>query len=332
MLSEEELLQKRTRSQKKRIDEKSDERGKSRWLVLILLLATSGLALVFYFISSLPQFWQKLTAPAIIRPTVEGEIISSIPLVSPTPELWHISLKNNLQDYLNEESGHYAVYVFDLSKENYLGINEEEVFPAASLIKLPIVFALYHEAERGNINLGEKYSLKKSDKLEGDFGAVNAQPEETIYSYRGLAELALNQSDNIAAGILMRLLGRDKITEGIKNLGMMKTDITQGETTAKEIGTFFRKIAQEEILTAAHRQEIIKYLTDTVFEEQLPSVLPRPVKIAHKVGIDTNILHDGGIIYSHSPFVLVVLSEGPREEAQQVLTKVAAMVWQELGD
>ena len=332
MLSEEKLLQKRAQSQKKRIDKKADERGKSRLFVLILFLATSGLALVFYFISSFSQFWQKLTAPAIVRPTLEKGIASPTSFVSPTPEPWYTGLKNNLQNYLNEQADHYAVYVFGLDKEGYLGINEEEVFPAASLIKLPVVYTLYREAERGNINLAEKYSLKKSDKLEGDFGAVNSQPEGTIYSYRGLAELALNQSDNVAGGILTRLLGRDKVAEEMKNLGMIKTNTVQVETTAKEIGLFFRKIAQEEVLTAAHRQEIIKYLTDTAFEEQLPSALPRSVKIAHKVGINIGILHDGGIIYSHPPFVLVVLSEGPREKTQAVLTTVTTMVWQELGD
>jgi len=295
-------------------EEKEEGEGKRRRIIFVLLLLTTGLSFLIYLGKQASPKIEEITQPAVFR---------SSPAFSPSPSPVGKSKALELEKILAGRQGVYGVYYLNLETKEVVSIREKESFPAASLIKLPIVYTLYQQAQEGKINLEEKYTLREEDKV-GGAGSLYQKEAGAVYSYRELARLCGKQSDNTAAAILEKVLGAEAIEATIRRLGMENTSFSRRQTTPEDIALFWQKLWEGD-LKEEYREEILDLLTDTIFEEQIPAALPAGVKVAHKVGIDEGILHDAGIIFQDPPFILVLMSKNNnREEAQEafiLLTK-----------
>lgn len=225
-------------------------------------------------------------------------------------------------------SGVYGVYVIRLSDDSSYGVNEKEIFQGASLLKLPLMAALYKEVDKGNIDLDAKYTLKNSDKVPGS-GSLWDMPAGTILSYRDLARLMGKESDRTAFKIVKNTLGDAKLNDILLQAGMVNTSTTTGETTPYDIGIFLKKLWKRELVSEKSRNEIFSYLTDTTYEDWLPAGIPNDIKVAHKYGRDTNIVNDAGIVFAQKPFILVIMSNGVIEkEADKVIPQLAKSIYE----
>jgi len=113
---------------------------------------------------------------------------------------------------------------------------------------------------------------------------------------------------------------------------MQATDYKNGETTPIDMAVFFHRLLDPSFLSSSSREEILLFLTKTIFEEQIPAGLPQEATVAHKVGIEKGVLSDAGVIsYQGKRFILVILSDqASREEAEKVLPAVTRLIWQEI--
>ena len=268
-------------------------------------------------------FYLKTEVPKSFRQFLEPRVISSLP-----GDGAYQSVIEKFEKATAGLQGSYGFYVSHLEDNLSYGISEDQIFPAASLIKLPVIFSLYQQAEDKKINLEAKYSLKEEDK-RGGAGIVQSAPTGTVYTYRKLAELMGNQSDNTAFNVLVQILGEDQIGVTISNLGMRKTSLKKNETTPKEMGLFFERLLKGEILTPEHQEEILGFLTKTAFEDRIPAGVPENIRVAHKIGTDARTFSDAGIIFAEKPFILVIMSKDAQEtEALEVLPKITQIVWE----
>lgn len=314
---------------KKRTKKRTPPKG-SRWTILILFLLTLATIGIFYLKTALPPLWQKWTAPLIIS-NVKPEDKFDASLVLAEIQ----SLTQNLR-------GKYGFYVYRFNDQNEYGLYQNEIFPAASLMKLPVMIRFYQEVERGDLDPETKYVLKENDKVFGA-GILQNKLSGSTYTYRQLVEFMGQYSDNTAFGIIRRILGDKKIQQTIEQLGMNKTSLKDFETTPKEIGLFFRKLYfdppiggekqshpyQGKIISNEHREEMLGFLTKTAFENWLPAGLPDDIIIAHKIGKDIGTFSDGGIVFAQKPYVIVVMSKDARElETNEVLLKISESVWE----
>ncbi|MBP8591349.1 serine hydrolase [Candidatus Shapirobacteria bacterium] len=296
-------------------EEEKEAGGKRRLMILILLLLTTGVSFLIYLGKQVLPKIEEITQPVVFRPS---------PAFSPSPTPAEKSKVKELEKILAGRRGIYGLYYLNLGTGEVMALREKESFPAASLIKLPLIYTLYQQAREEKINLEEKYVLKEEDKVAGA-GSLYQKEVGVVYTYRDLAHLCGKQSDNTAAAILEKILGAEVIEKTINDLGMRNTSFARRQTTPEDIAIFWQKLWQGDDLKEEYREEILDSLTDTIFEEQIPAALPAGVRIAHKVGIDEGILHDAGIIFEEPPFILVLMSkDNNREEAQEafiLLTK-----------
>ncbi len=225
-------------------------------------------------------------------------------------------------------SGVYGLYVSRLDGSGSYGVYEDDAFEAASLIKLPVLVALYKEAELGNVNLDEKYILEEGDKV-GGAGSLQYKPAGTAYSYRQLAQLMGNQSDNTAFRIVRNLLGDRKIQETANYLGMTKTSLSQNETSPRDVGILLEKLYGGQILSQESASEILNFLTNTLYEDHLAAGIPSEIRVAHKYGREVHVVNDAGVVFSDKPFILVILSKGVVEpEADEVFPNLAKLIFE----
>lgn len=304
----------------KRVKEQESKRVKGGGKWIFALFAGSiilSLGLWAYGNLKTGTGFQKIISPQII-PT---------PTPTPIPKKT-TEVIDKVKDLVKNLKGAYGVYVFNLTTKQSYGVLENEVFPAASLIKLPVFLTLYQEAEAGRIDLETKYTLKNSDKQTGA-GGMQYKPAGTVYTYRQVAELTGKQSDNTAFFVLRKILGDEKIQKTINDLGMTKTSLSKNETTPQDLGLFFRKLYAGSVVGREHRDEILSFLTETFDESRIPVGVPEGTRVAHKIGTDIGVISDAGIVFAQKPFILVILSKDALEkETLETLPEITMIVWE----
>ena len=221
------------------------------------------------------------------------------------------------------------MYVVNLESGFNYGVSETEVFEPASLNKLPVMLAMYKGEESKSISLGTKYKLKDTDKVSGA-GCLSSKPEGYEITYRDLIRLMGKQSDNTAFNIAKNILDEKKVKQAIDEIGMEQTVIfgEEQKTTPADIGLFFQKLWRGDLISSEHRDELLDYLTDTAYEEWISAPVPFDIQVAHKFGRETHIVNDAGIVFTDSPYVIVIMSKGVVEgETDEFFPEFAEMVY-----
>jgi len=300
---------------------------KERSLVFYVLLVTILISTILAFSA---RSWKLPGLPKISLPSFwSGTIV----IEKDKAELDETAIEtiSSFEEKTKSLSGVYGFYVIRLNSGFSYGVNENDIFEPASLNKLPVILAMYIEAENGNINLETVYALKGSDRVTGS-GSLYGKPEGYELTYRDILSYMGKESDNTAANIARNLLGEEKIKQAIDIAGMDNT-VVIGEdqkTTPYDIGLFFQKLWEGDIVSKKHRDEILKNLTDTIYEEWLAAGIPLSTDVAHKYGREIHVVNDAGIIFTDEPFILVLLSKGVVErEADQVFPELSKAIYRQ---
>lgn len=305
---------------------------KERLIVLIVLLLTIGTSVFLAFSS---RAWKLPGLPRLKMPSFNLSFFGEEKIViegnrDRTREREKSEeVINAFKEKTRKLSGVYGLCVVSLDNNYSYGFNENDVFEPASLNKLPVMMAMYIEAEKGNIDLESKYKLNSSDRVEGA-GSLYGKPDGYEISYRHLIRLMGKESDNTAFGIARNILGKEKIEGVIDEIGMKETVIfgEDQKTTPYDIGLFFKKLWQGNLIPDNYRDEILAYLTDTIYESWIPEGMPDNVSIAHKFGRERHVVNDAGIVFADKPFVLVIMSKGVVErEADEMFPELARLVF-----
>ena len=301
------------RIEKKRAREKKKN---GRWAIVAIFLMTVLASLFFYLRAEWPGLGAKIFSPAVIS------TLPSDSNFNPDPVL------KEIEALTADLKGTYGVYVYRFGTGQEYGFNEKQAFTAASLIKLPVLVALYERAEEGRIDLDKEYILKETDKVKGA-GILYEKEVRTKYTYRQLAHFMGQHSDNTAFKVVREFLGDTLINLTIGGLGMNKTSLKENKTTPREISLVWRYFYETKQLPKVRKEEIFNFLTETDFEDRIPAGLPDGARVAHKVGTETNSFSDAGIIFGESPFVLVMMSDGAlKTEADQALVEMTKLIWE----
>ena len=297
---------------------------KERYLVLYVLLTTIILSAL---LAASARNWKLPGFPRISLPSFEGTIIIEGNKESKEEREKSEKVISEFKKKTKELSGVYGLYVIRLKNGTSYGVLEKEIFEPASLNKLPVIAALYMEAEKGNLDLETKYTLKNSDKVGGS-GSLAGESAGTVLTYRDLVRLMGKQSDNTAFNIVKEVLGKEVIEAVIQEIGMEDTVIDgEQKTTPYDIGLFFQKLWQGDIVSQKQRDEILGFLTDTVYESWISEGIT-DVDVAHKFGREVHVVSDAGIVLADEPFVLVILTKGVVErEADEVFPELAKLVY-----
>lgn len=308
------------RIRKKKVEPPKPWGRRERYFVFGVLFLTVGGAFVLALSA---RSWKLPGLPRLAWPTRVFEqtyVFEGKPSKRDTA-----SIVTAFNEVTKQASGVYGFYVFNLNTDESYGSDMDETFQAASLIKLPLMAAMYSQHEEGNIDLDAKYTLRDVDKVGGS-GSIVYQNEGTEFTYRELVFQMGQQSDNTAFRASVNLLGEEFLNSYIAEIGMDNTSFEENTTTPRDIGIFFKKLWERKLVGRSSRDEILKSLTDTIYESYIPKGIP-DVRVAHKFGREVHVVNDAGIIFADNPYVLVLMSKGVLEkEADELLPQLAALV------
>lgn len=264
--------------------------------------------------------------------------------------------EQDIRSLLDEKTGTYAVAFLDLSDtSNFLLINENQVFHAASTMKTPVMMEIFKQAQEGRFSLYDKIQVKNEFRSIVDGSPysldINQDSEQSLYHSIGsemsiydlMYKMIINSS-NLATNILIEKTGAEQVTRTMRELGAMDIKILRGvedikayrkglsnTTTAYDLMLVYKNIGQNDFLDEVSCRRMTNILLEQQHNDLIPALLPQEVRVAHKTGYITKILHDSGIVIlpNGQKYVLVVLSKEWRsvEEATQTIAQISKIVY-----
>lgn len=129
-------------------------------------------------------------------------------------------LESRIKSYIRERPGKIGVFVV-LEDGSIVGVDATAQLPTASLIKLPIAAAVYHEVGLGRLALNEKLIVPAVNPAYGGqvFRAGSAVEVDQLLKYM------LSQSDNAAANAIISRLGMERINSDTVLFGARNTKL-----------------------------------------------------------------------------------------------------------
>lgn len=197
-----------------------------------------------------------------------------------------------------------GMFFLDLDTGNYLDINGDRVFPAASTIKLPILVAFFQDLDAGKVSLDETLVMRR-DLMTGGSGIMQYRAAGTRFSALETIVKMITISDNTATNMIIdRLGGIAKLNERFRSWGLQDTamhhmlaDLRGTNTTSsKDMVRLLALLANEHLVLPSSREQILDILRHTTIKTLLPAGLGPGAVIADKTGDIGFLIGDAGII------------------------------------
>jgi beta-lactamase class A len=210
-------------------------------------------------------------------------------------------LSARLEQLVQGFGGDVGVYVRHLGSGATVMIQPDEVFPTASMIKVPLLLTLYDQAERGLHDLAA--AVPYPDTLtyahtEGTDVVGYMRPGQTL-PLSELAFLMLSISDNHASLWIQALVGGGAVVnEWLDAHGFRHTRVNSrtpgreqarstfgwGQTTPREIAELMVLIRQGRAVTPRASEQMYRMLTSSYWRDEAVSQIPPTVQVASKQG------------------------------------------------
>ncbi|MBU0503534.1 MAG: serine hydrolase [Candidatus Omnitrophota bacterium] len=227
------------------------------------------------------------------------------------------ALSADIRGSASNFSGKCGLVVVDLENGWQVRVNEDKLFPSASIVKIPIMAACFLAYSEAKINLEDEPLLKNRFKVLGS-GKLRELPEGTPVKIRDLVEMMIAESDNTAANMLIDLLGDDYLNAAFKKLGLNNTNIArrmmdfksrrngiENFINAADLSLLLEKIYHGKLLNKNVSQECLNILKKQKIRDRIPARLPLQVIVAHKTGLERSVCHDAGIVFTDQGDLLV---------------------------
>lgn len=212
--------------------------------------------------------------------------------------------------------GHLGFYYKNLVTGMEFGINENDAYLAASVIKLPLLLYVLSRAAKGEISLSDRLTVENWEKMPS-CGGLNQFTDPVEADILTLCRLMIVLSDNTATNKLFRFCGIENCNTAFREMGLEKTEVRRllfdAEASARGLQNTFCPREMGQLLEQLYRQEFIspeisRQAMDILLKQQidhkLDGKLCGEVPIAHKTGEDDRLSNDVGIVFAKQPFVI----------------------------
>lgn len=257
--------------------------------------------------------------------------------------------KKELQDYIDTQvslgtASKIGFYFRDLNGARWFGINENEQFSPASLLKVPLMIAYYKFAETHPDVLDSTLWYGNTvDANQGEtFVSSNPIVAGQAYTVRELLSAMIEKSDNNATNLLSSHINKKSLSEVYTDLGLSVpygTSATVDFMSAKSYSYFFRVLYNATYVSRTHSEQALGLLAAPDFPNGLQASVPTTVEVAQKFGERTVLspngavqfreLHDCGIVYyPNQPYLLCVMTKGQNfDELSAVIRSVGKLIY-----
>jgi beta-lactamase class A len=247
-----------------------------------------------------------------------------------------------------------GVSVYDYLSGIAWCLNGDRWFHAASVIKVPILIALFEAIDHGRFGLNSRLVVRNRFLSVVDGAPFRIDPnrdgDAEVHGARGrtmklreLAERMIVRSSNLATNLLVDLLGVDAINASLRTLGIDGVELVRGveDDRAFESGlvnrmtpngalAVLRAIVGSPLLSPEASTRMTDMLLAQQFAGTITPGLPEPIRsaarVAHKTGDISTVTHTAGVVFlpGRPPYIAVVFTESSGDARERVDVGVRA--------
>jgi beta-lactamase class A len=231
----------------------------------------------------------------------------------------------------------------DLKTGKTFLINEREVFPQASSIKIAVLLEAFKQAEERRLKLDEFIALEESRKVAGSGVLFYLGRPSLSLSIRDIAVLMIVLSDNTATNLLIDKVGLEAVNKRLDGLGLAKTRLRrkmmdlkaaaegrENVSTPLEMMTLLEKIWNGDFLKEPYRKDFLEILAIPK-DSPLRSGVPDGVDVAEKPGELEAVRCDSGIVQlAGRPYVICVMTTFLKRDADgnPAIAKISRLAYE----
>lgn len=267
-----------------------------------------------------------------------------------------LTLQHELEQLFEDFDGRAGVYVRHLTTGELVAIAADSLFPTASMIKVPIMLAVFDSIERGELSYDQTLMYADSLRYPGEDLLGSFRDGEEVQLSK-LVMLMLTMSDNTASLWLQDLGGTGTaINRWLDQNGYSGTRMNSrtegrrpdwerygwGQTTPREMAELLVQIRQGRAVSPAASAEMYRALTRTYWNDEALSQLPPWVQAASKQGAVSASKSEVVLVNAPSgDYVFCVITDAqgdtrwaPDNEGYRLIRSVSRLLWEtfEPGD
>jgi beta-lactamase class A len=290
---------------------------------------------------------QKVDSESL--PDVDGASFPPAePVMDGVPDSERERVENTLGEVRQQIEDYHGVaglYVWDLEGDYGYGIRPDEEFFTASIIKVPVMVAVYRKVEKGELDFAQEIEIKEEDWAAGA-GWLQWEKAGTRQTVGDLLLLMMTQSDNVATNALIRTVGGpEHVNEVARSMGAEDTLVYQkvssergavptidNRSTPRDMVAMMRQIAQGK----AASEKSCGYMIDLMHENELDwwldAGLPQGVDAANKAGWLYRVYDEVGLVEDdgHRYVIAILTKHGSADvyEGQDLIKALSKTVWE----
>jgi beta-lactamase class A len=252
-----------------------------------------------------------------------------------------------------------AVAYYDYRDGTEFGFHADELFHAASTIKLAVLLAVFKAADENRLRLDDALHVRNRFISAADgkpfriLRGRDAAPQ--VHNRIGrtlhideLARFMITVSSNLATNLLLDYVGLDYARDVLRNANLHGVNLVRGiedlaahdrginnEVTAEGLVGLCRVIQDAEFISVTTREKMLEIMFAQEFNSMIPAGLPKGARVAHKTGEVSTACHDTGLVFlpDRPPYALAVLTEvAPNKgDPSEALAKVSEIVFEHLA-
>lgn len=267
----------------------------------------------------------------------------------------YLAFTNDLRAWIEKQRqaggvSKIAVYFRDLRSGPLFGIDENEGFVPASLLKLPIVLTFMDAA-------GDLPDLLSTQVRYSRDGVTHFEmPRQIEASATGMSDgqtctiedllrHTIVHSDNLSYYLLLEHMnhvvpdGGARIARTFQELGIVDPRTFADEVvTVRGYASLLRMLYNVSYLDIEGSEKVLSWLASSTFTTGIGAGVPEGVVVANKfgereLGADVRQLHDCGIVYfPDNPYLLCVMTRGSDwKRLHEAIAGVSRLVWDEVN-
>ena len=247
--------------------------------------------------------------------------IACFPLVTiaqPTDKI----LQKKLQALVQGFKGDCGYYVKNLQSGKVAQYNADSIYPTASIVKVPILIGIMDKLDKQQLSYHQSLTYTDSLFYSGEDILGSFKNNEKI-SLAKVIMLMLTTSDNIASLWLQQLAGTGtRINEILQQYGFVhsrvnsrtmgrevyKNEYGWGQTTPKEMATFFEYMYSGKIINDSASKKMIRLLGRNYWDEEAISQIPATVFVASKNGAVSASRSEVLLVMAKQPYIVSIFT------------------------
>jgi beta-lactamase class A len=258
------------------------------------------------------------------------------------------TLQRRLEDLSRTVRGRVGIYVRHLGTGRTAAVNADELFPTASMVKVPILVGTFDAVERGRLSFNQPLVYTDSLLYEGH-DLIGALEDSATIPLAQAALMMITTSDNTASLWLQGLVGGGTINDWLASHGFDSTRVNSrvpgreearsrygwGQTTPREMAELLVSIRHGRAVSRAASEEMYRHLTRIYWTGEALSQIPPWVQVASKQGAVDRSRSEVVLVNAPSgDYVFSVITKEQQDERWEddnegyvLIRTVSALLW-----